>query len=100
MLLQYGLYLVLVPMFAWVGIVAYLVRRMDVPSAGDEPTWSRAQLAIAAALCPLPVEACGKAAVMAIGPGGRDGLICFEAMLGAAVPRQCSVTGRASHRLS
>jgi len=100
MLLQYGLYLIVVPMFAWIGVVAYLVRRMDVPSMSSDPTWSRAQLAIAAALCPLPVEACGKAAVMAIGPGGRDGLICFEAMLGATVPRQCSAAGRASHRLS
>jgi len=100
MLLQYGLYLVLVPMFAWIGVVAYVVRRMDVPSISSEPAWSRAQLAIAAALCPLPVEGCGKAAVMAIGPAGRDGLICFEAMVDATAPRRCEAAGRASHRLS
>lgn len=100
MLVQYGLYLVLVPMFAWIGVVAYVVRRMDVPSISSEPAWSRAQLAIAAALCPLPVEGCGKAAVMAIGPAGRDGLICFEAMVDATAPRRCEAAGRASHRLS
>ncbi len=100
MLLQYGLYLVVVPMVAWVGVVTYMVRRMEVPAEDEAPPPTRAHMVIATALCPLPIEACGKAAVLAIGPGARGGqLVCFETLLEAAAPRHCEIGGRAGHRL-
>lgn len=92
-----ALYLMVVPMLAWIWAVAYVVRRMDVPDE-TAPGPSRAAIVIGAALCPLPMESCGSTAILAMGPGarGRD-LVCFETLIAGAAARRCEVAHSVGH---